>query len=451
MPPSLVHYSDVENAYDDPGNAGRLAGTIDALRGDATVVCGTGDNTAPGVLSMVTEGRQSLPFYDAVGPDFETFGNHDFDHGVDAIREIVADSPQTWLTANVVDGDGTRFLADETAPWALQAVDGTTVGFVGVTDPKTTAYVPETGSLEFLDPTVPVQQAAEALRERGAEWVVVLSHLGRLDETLAAETDVDVILGGHVHSEIVERLDETLLTRPGVNGEIVYEIDLGESPTVTRHEVEDGPRHDGVAETMAELREEADLDEVVDHVSDPILRTESTAFRGESRIGNFVADAYRWAAEADVGLQNSGGIREGPPLAGDVTVADLVSVVPFDEPVAVAELTGTELRTVIRQCSGANISFGESDWWNGHLSGLSVVWDRSDGEISSLNVDGSPVEDDATYSVATADFLFHTSEEFPVLDETHRTGTLDTQFRVMAEYARAQGIDPEVEDRIVYR
>jgi len=451
MPPSLVHYSDVENAYDDPDHVGRLAGTIESLRDEATVVCGTGDNTGPGVLAMVTEGRQSLPFYDAVAPEFETFGNHDFDHGVDAIRGIVADSPQQWLTANVVDGDGQRFLANETAPWALRNVDGTTVGFVGVTDPKTTAYVPETGALEFLDPTAPVQQAAEALRERGAEWVVVLSHLGRLDETLAAETDVDVILGDHVHSEIVERLDETLITRPGVNGEIVYEITLGESPAVIRHEVEDGSVNEGVARAMDKLREEAGLDEVVGHVADPIRRTESTAFRGESRIGNFVADAYRWAADADVGLQNSGGIREGPPLVGDVSVADLVSVVPFDEPVAVAELTGAELRTVIRQCSGANVGFGASDWWNGHLSGLSVVWDRSDGEIVTLSVDGSPVDGDETYSVATADFLFYTTEEFPVLDESHRRGTLDTQYRVMADYARAEGIDPRVEDRIVYR
>jgi len=110
--------------------------------------------------------------------------------------------------------------------------------------------------------------------------------------------------------------------------------------------------------------------------------------------------------------------------------------------VAVAELTGAELRTVIRQCSGANVGFGASDWWNGHLSGLSVVWDRSDGEIVTLSVDGSPVDGDETYSVATADFLFYTTEEFPVLDESHRRGTLDTQYRVMADYAPRRGDRP---------
>lgn len=448
---TLVHYSDVENAYDDPEHLGRLAGTIDAARDGGTVVCGTGDNTGPGVLSLVTGGRQSLPFFDAIRPDFETFGNHDFDHGLDATREIVTESPQRWLTANVVDADGQRFLAEQTAPWALQEVDGTTTGVVGVTDPKTAAYVPETGSLDFLDPIAPVQRAAAALRERGAEWVVVLSHLGRLDETLAAETDVDVILGGHVHSEIVERLDDTLLTRPGVNGNVVYEIELRDTPTVTRHEVDDGPLDQSVADAMASERRTANLDEIVAHVEEPIQRTDSTVFRGESRIGNFVADAYRWAAESDVALQNSGGIREGPSLSGDVTVGDLISVVPFDAPVAVAEVTGAELRDVVRQCCGANVGFGEADWWNGHVSGLSVTWNWEDGTIGALSVGSEPVNDEATYSIATADFLFHTSEEFPALDETHRRRTLPIQHEVLAEYARANGIDPQTEDRIVYR
>ncbi|WP_162224209.1 hypothetical protein [Halorussus salinus] len=40
----LLHYSDLENVYDRPERAGRLAGCIDALRDDETVVVGTGDD-----------------------------------------------------------------------------------------------------------------------------------------------------------------------------------------------------------------------------------------------------------------------------------------------------------------------------------------------------------------------------------------------------------------------
>lgn len=53
----LLHYSDIENVSDDPEQIGRLADLIDRLRDERTIVAGTGDNTAPGVLSLVTEGR----------------------------------------------------------------------------------------------------------------------------------------------------------------------------------------------------------------------------------------------------------------------------------------------------------------------------------------------------------------------------------------------------------
>ncbi len=58
----LLHYSDIENACDDPVRMGRLAGTIQSIRGEDAVVAGTGDNTAPGVLAHYCEGRHVIRF-----------------------------------------------------------------------------------------------------------------------------------------------------------------------------------------------------------------------------------------------------------------------------------------------------------------------------------------------------------------------------------------------------
>jgi 2',3'-cyclic-nucleotide 2'-phosphodiesterase (5'-nucleotidase family) len=217
---------------------------------------------------------------------------------------------------------------------------------------------------------------------------------------------------------------------------------------VTRHETADASVHEGVADATRGEMKRANVDEVVAHVDDPIDRTHAAAFRGESRIGNFVADAYRWATDADVGLQNSGGVREGDPLAGDVTIADVMSVVPFQEPVAVAELTGAELRETVRQARGANLAFGEPEWWHAHLSGASVVWDRSSEEIVALRVDGELVDDEETYTLATTDYLFHTEHEFPALDADHRVDVGDVQYEVLAAYARENGLDPRLEGRV---
>ncbi|PSQ39708.1 bifunctional metallophosphatase/5'-nucleotidase, partial [Halobacteriales archaeon QS_9_68_42] len=291
--------------------------------------------------------------------------------------------------------------------------------------------------------------------ERGADHVVVLSHLGRADDRLAAACDVDVILGGHVHSERIERVAGTLLTRPGDGGRAVLEVDL-ERREVTRHAVEEAPLDATLADRYRTRLEEAGLGEVVANVEEPIARTEREAFRGESRVGNFVADAYRWAAERElgtdppvVGLQNSGGIRTGPPLAGAVTVADLVSLVPFEEAVAVVELSGADLRSVLRE-AGDTTGFGEADWWHAHLSGARVVYDYAEEVVLEAQVRGETV-DDSRYRLAVSEFLLNTDAEFPTLTERDAVSRLDTQYEVLTDYARSVGIDPELEGRIVRR
>ena len=451
LPVRLLHYSDLENAYDDPERAARIAGLTAELRADDgpdPVVLGSGDNTAPGVLSLWTEGRQALDLYRILSPDVETFGNHDFDYGLDATREIVTESPQTWVASNV-SLDGRQFGASVgVEPWTIVERDGDRLGVFGVLDPATPALNPMAEPLSVTDPIAAARSATGELREASVDAVVALSHLGTGDETLAASVDVDAVLGGHVPSERVERLDDTLLTRPGSGGEVLLDIDLDDR-SVTRHEVDDAPPSDPVRRRLRDRVSAAGLDEVVAHVDDPIERTESAVYRGESRIGNFVADAYRWAADADVGLQNSGGIRDGPPIHGTVTVADLVSVVPFQEPVSVAELTGRELRAVLAGAAESDLAFAEPEWWHGHVSGATLVWDEAEHELATVTVDGATIDPGETYTLATNDYLFYSADEFPALAERHRDRTLDVQYEVLADYARQVGISPTVTGRIV--
>jgi 2',3'-cyclic-nucleotide 2'-phosphodiesterase (5'-nucleotidase family) len=449
--PRLLHYSDVENAYDTPERIGRLAGTLRArydANPDETLVCGTGDNTAPGVLALVTRGEQALRFFEAIEPTVETFGNHDFDFGPARTQELVAGSPQEWVSANAFDGED-RFGATEgVVPWTVREAGGATVGFVGVTTPRTASINPQADGLRFTDPVAAARSAIADLRDaHDPEYVVALSHLGRGDERLAAETTADIVLGGHLHAETVERFDDTVLTRPGVNGEVCFEV-VPATGEVVRHEVADGPLDAGLADALRERMAAADLDEMVAHVEDPIERTETACFHGESRIGNFVADAYLWAGEGDVALQNSGGVRSGPPLAGAVTVADLVSVIPFDEPAVVLEVDGATLRRTFAEAGGSDIGFGAPDWWHAHVAGAELVYDHADGELVSATVGGDPLEDDRRYRLVTADYLCHTDDEFPSLTGLDPVETLDTQYELLVDYAREHGIEPELEGRI---
>ncbi|MFB6125968.1 MAG: bifunctional UDP-sugar hydrolase/5'-nucleotidase [Halolamina sp.] len=446
----LLHYSDLENVFDDAARGARLAGTVRALDGPDALVVGTGDNTAPGVVSMASQGRHALDFFEAVGADVDTFGNHEFDYGPAAVRELVADFPGTWVSANVYR-EGDRFGAAEgVVPYTVVAVDGARVGFVGATDPATDSINPQAADLTFTDPVAAVGDAVEALRAEGVDRVVVCSHLGAADDELAARFDVDAVLGGHVHSVRTEVVDGTVLTRPGVNGEFVLEVDLT-AGEVTRHDPDEGDPVPELREALYERKAAAGLTEVVAEVAEPLTRAEADTFGGECRVGNFVADAYRAAAGSDVGLQNAGGIREGDPLAGEVTVADMVSTLPFEEPVVTVELTGAELLDVFREADGARLDFGEPEWWHAHLSGASLVWNEADGELVEARVDGEPVDAEATYAVATAEYILHSDHEFPTIEQRHRVAEHGIQHELLAEHARDGGLDVAVEGRVRFR
>ncbi|WP_144903416.1 bifunctional metallophosphatase/5'-nucleotidase [Halobellus captivus] len=448
--PRLLQYSDVENVYDDPVRVGRLAGAIRSRNGADALVCGTGDNTAPGVLALIERGRQALDFFSAIDADVETFGNHDFDFGPEAARSLVADAPQLWLSANVYDADGERFAAEHVRSHVIQEVDGVRLGLFGVTDPATPSLNPMAGELRFADPYEAAEEAVAELRSAGVDRVVALSHLGTGDDELARRVDVDVILGGHLHVERCERIDGTLLLRPGANGHVIFEVafDATGQIEVQRHETADAPVAEDVVTSLRGRVDAAGLDEVVASVDEPLDRSDATVYAGECRIGNVIADAYRWSLDADVGLQNSGGIREGPALSGEVTVADIVSVVPFEERVVSAELTGRELLDVFRESAAAVIDFGDSEWWHGHFAGAEIRWDDETRELLGARVGGDPVDADRRYTVATSAYLLHSDHEFPTLEERHRVGEGDIQYEVVAAYARAFGLNATVEGRI---
>lgn len=446
----LLHYSDLENAFDYPERVGRLVGTIDALRDDATLVVGTGDNTGPGVLSLYTDGRHVEPFFDAVRPDADTFGNHDFDYGIERARELVRSTPQTWLSANVFDGDE-RFGADEgVVPWTLVDLAGTRVGLFGLSAPDTGSINGFASVLSFTDPVDAARKAVSTLRSQGAEYVVALSHCGYGDDAIAEAVDVDVILGGHAHSERREFVNGTLCTRTGAGGRVLLEVVLGaDGPAVRRHPVEDGPLDESIAGILSDQMAATGLDEVVATVDDPIERTRATRCAGESRVGNFVADATRWAFDADVALQNAGSLRDGPPLAGPVTVADLVGIVPFEAEVVLAEVTGAELHSVFREGDPGSLGFSEPGTWHAHLSGASVQYDADRNEIRAAHVGGEPIELDATYTLATSAYILSTDNEFPTLERAHEIDRTDVQYEVVTDYAREVGIDPTLDGRIV--
>jgi len=442
----LLHYSDLETALDDPERCGRLAGQIAARRTPETLVLGTGDNTAPSALSLATEGEASMAFFDAVDPDADTFGNHDFDFGRERARELAGFAPQPWLCANATV-DGERFAADETERSRL--VDaGEPVGLVGVAHPRTDTINPAAQGVQFHDPGPIIRAEAETLRESGAEYIVVVSHCGYNDEELAEETDVDAILGGHVHDIFADVIDGTAVVRPGRAGEQFSEVRLGEEPAIEIHAVEDEPLDETIADRLHQEMAAHDLDATVATVTEPIERSEEAATIAESRIGNLVTDALRWKAGTDIALSPPGAMRSGPPLVGEVTVADLVALTPYDDDLVVVELSGDRLREALVAIPFGYHDDGHPDTHCSHVSGASVVWDDESGELLNATVGGEPLDPATTYTLATAEYLVetdHVNGAFGPEDVVDRMGIARD---AIVEYAQENDLDPAIEGRV---
>lgn len=491
-PLRILGYSDLENAYDDPTRVGAFTDLIARRRDERTLVVGAGDNTALGTLALLTdESRaQALPFFEAAEPAADTFGNHDFDHGRAWAAEWADRVPATYCCANVT-GPAERFdgATGGVPDGTVVERGGHRIGVVGVAHPDTADICGTVDELDFSDP---VAAANDAFAQLGAvDHRVVLAHCGAEDPTVARGVDADLVLGGHLHSRQTERFGDTLLVRTAGGGTELVEVTLGGadpddgSAGVAFHEVDpasfdpkpaptaeaDGGRQgpgDGrtvtpssdvragaessdrtqaaasLAETYRQRRAALGVDEVVAQVEDPLVRTEDERFGGESRVGNFAADAMRESAGAQLGLFPGGSVRTGDPLAGAVTVGDVVSVCPFGGPVVECELDGTALRAVLEEAAYPHN--GDRGWVQFHVSGGRVVW-TDENELARATVGGDPLDPDGTYRVATPEYVVWI-DAYAALSRETAVAEHDEQWQALVAHARDGGLDVACEGRI---
>lgn len=148
-----------------------------------------------------------------LGYDAGTFGNHEFDNGLEGLQKAIPHASFDLLTSNY---DFSNTILDGlTKPYKIIKKDGIKIGVFGVgielhglVDPR---MYKET---IYLDPIEIAQHYANKLRhEEKCDLVICLSHIGYgyknsdqvSDRILAQKTkDIDFIIGGHTHTFLPE-------------------------------------------------------------------------------------------------------------------------------------------------------------------------------------------------------------------------------------------------------
>lgn len=446
----ILHYADIEDTYDDPTHIGKFAKLIESLRDENTVIIGAGDNIAPSGLGLLTNSQQAIEFFTIIEPDIDTIGNHDFDYGLDTLFSVIRKSPQCWVCANAYI-NGERLGQDAgIVPWTIIEREGHRLGLFGLAHPNTDTSSPKAQSISFTDPIAAARDTIETLHGHAVDHILCVSHLGKAkgrsfsdDDDLARAVDIDAILGGHEHGDPrIDRIAETLLVRTSGEGVDLTELCFDNKWTAKHHLITEATPDQAVEQRFHELRSQAGLDEVVATVDEPIVQSTETRYQGESRLGNVIADAYRWETDSEIGLQHSSGIR-GTTLQGEVTVSDLVSLLPFDMQVIRTKVSGTMLRNMF--ASGGNIIYpSKPNYWQLHLSGGSVTYDYTERQVVAAAVNGMPVEASTSYTVAAPENFLR---EFDV-NLSDKAECFGQQYEILVNYAQANGLNPELEGRI---
>ena len=463
------------------GGAAVLAGAVRELSAanPNTVFVAAGDLIgASPLVSALFNDEPTVLALSQMGLVVSAVGNHEFDHGVEALLRLQGMASFQYLSASTVDVRTGRTLLPPT--W-VRRFDGVPVAFIGLTLKDTPNIVVPSGveGLRFLDEAATVNALVPQLQAQGIRAIVLLIHEGGFPAAgpgdcpglsgaivpIVRQLDpaVKLVVSGHTHREYLCRIDGRLLTSAGAYGTLLTQIDLvldrahGGVTSVDAHNIVVSADRFAADPDIGALVEQYETlavplaRRVVAPLSMPLPRDE--AANGESPAGRLVADAQLAAtrdAGAQIALMNPGGLRTAltPGPDGLLRYEDLFAMQPFYNNLVTLTLTGAQLHQLLEQ-----------QWLDQPKprvlqvsAGFGYTWDaaRAPGQrvlADSLRLNGAPVAAEQRLRVTVNSFLASGGDNFGVLKQgvERRTGVMDVD---ALETYLAGGGRPAADERI---
>ena len=348
--------------------------SLEEKYGDVTLI-DCGDAIQGAYAGSVTKGEYIIELMNTVGYDLFTLGNHEFDYGMDELQSRINEFNGKVLSCNLkYTGTGENKLS-KVKPYEIIDYGPRKVAFIGITTPKTLVesdplnfkendeYVysfGENSAEGFYDI---IQSNIDECKSLGAEVVILMAHLGYGEEygsfssveVIKNTKDVDIVLDGHAHQEIICEYFENLenksipLCSAGYKMSEFGRIMIAENGEIQVGLISGYGKKNPVIEAKI-----AELDELLEEAGNKVLAQSDISLsirddegvrmvrNTETPIGNMVADAYRYAGNAQIGIANGGGIRDSLP-SGDLTFKDMMKLNPFGNMIMTIKATGQEI------------------------------------------------------------------------------------------------------------
>ena len=378
--------------------------------------------------------------------DASAIGNHEFNYGVEHLGRALSQANFPFVSANIFRAGTNEHAYQRYALLPVPTAYGDTllVGVTGNTPPGVHLWDRDNvqGMLEFRDVVASVRAVVQELRQRGADVIVVLSHgglegtsydtvtTGLPPENVSAELArqepaIDMILLGHTHRELADTtINGVLLTQPknwaaslSIARLTAQRSAPGEWRLIRKAAQLLRPQLAGVDRAFLDsLRWEHER--TVEYVNARIGRSAQPLSAVESRVRDtplidFINEVQRRTAAADLSATAAFSLGAEVP-AGDITIAHVAALYPYDNTLRAIRITGAQLRAYLEKsahyyagfppAAGATVTDFTVPGYNFDIiSGVDYTLDvsRPVGQrVTELSYNGRPVRPEQTFTLA---------------------------------------------------
>ena len=458
------------------GGTARLVTAIsDArARSNNSILVDGGDQFQGTLFYTQYKGQMAAEFMNKLGYDAMTVGNHEFDDGPEVLREFM-DTVEFPVLMSNADVSGEPLLADVLMKSTVIEQGGDKIGLIGLTPEDTDDLASPGDNVIFTAPIGAVQGEVDRLEAMGVNKIIVLSHSGYAVDLAVAEatTGVDVIVGGHSNTLLSNTNDRAVGPYPTMVGDTAvvqayaYGKFLGElnvtfndAGEVTEAVGEPIIMDNSVAEDGATVERIAELAAPLEEIRNRVVANTAAAIEGdrsfcravECEMGNLVADAMldRVADQGiEIAIANGGGLRASID-AGEVTMGEVLTVLPFQNTLSTFQVTG---ETIVAALENGVSEIEEGAGRFPQVSGMSFTVDptaEAGSRISNVLVGGTPIDVSATYGVVSNNYVRNGGDGYKMFRDAENAYDFGPDLAdVTAEYLAANApYQPYTDGRI---
>jgi 5''-nucleotidase/2'',3''-cyclic phosphodiesterase and related esterases len=414
------------------GGYARLATKVAEMRaeldGENVLLLDAGDQYQGSLMYTTYKGDVEAEMMDKIGYDVMALGNHEFDDGPEGTLKLIEHASFPVISGNL-DVSQSNLLADKVKNHVVLEVGGEKIGIISalaVDTPETSSPGP---NVIFQDEADSLAADVAELEAEGVNKIIALTHVGvNKDLSLAEEVaGVDAVVGGHSH---------TLFSNE-IEGAMAYPTMVGEVPVVSAYAYSKYLGHlvltfddegklisasgepilldASVAEDEAIKSRIAELAGPINELKAKVVAEAAADIDGsretcravECPMGNLVADAMLERVKdqgIEIAIQNGGGLRASIP-GGQVTMGDILTVLPFQNTLSTFQVTGA---TMVEALENGVSEMADGAGRFPQVAGMSFTVDPS-GEvgsrISDVMVGGAPIEMDKLYGVVSNNYV----------------------------------------------